>query len=69
MTIRVGYDPKLKDVRWPLDPCCPKCGNPRAGAGSCGGLDTPNEWKYDCLKCDIRFNGAGEVRPDDRRKL
>ena len=32
-------------------------------------LSTINEWEYHCEICDIRFNEAGVVRPEDRRKV
>lgn len=43
---------------------CPNC-----GMEGCDLLSTTNEWDSHCVKCDIRFNDRGEIRPDDRAKL
>jgi ribosomal protein L37AE/L43A len=43
---------------------CPRC---HQATGRM--LGTTNEWVWYCEPCDIRFNAADEIRPDDAAKL
>lgn len=48
-----------------MNQACPICGSASASVELATGI--PNEWKYSCGRCDIRFDEKGRIRDSEGR--